>query len=62
MADDVDRSYIRATIRSAGVDPDGDLAPDVDAIVAMDAPLREKCERCRAQLQENIRRRVPGVR
>lgn len=62
MADDVERAYLRATIWSAGVDPDGDLAPDVDAIVAMDAPLKEKCERCRHELQENVRRRVPGVR
>ena len=56
--EDDDRRIIVACARAAGIDPDDDCCPDIDAIVAGGGDIHAKLERFRDELCANFRRRA----
>lgn len=47
-----DEKLLRALLVSAGVNPDGPLAPDIEAIAKEDRPLTEKVDKVAEAIQE----------
>lgn len=52
-----DRRALRTACQAAGVDPDGDLSPDIDALADEDRPLDEKMRSLRDSISANYDRK-----